>query len=128
MKKYIFTESQYNKLVKTILKEDEEVSVGMQCYPAGYAAQKSLMKNCEISDNDSPNEMKQLLKTGKFKVIKVDGSATLNGKRAAVGMIITPETTIEVCMSTYIYISGMGYPEAFISWGQNNVMFGSQHA
>jgi len=50
VQKHIFTESQYNKLVKTILKEDEEVSGGVECYPAGYAAQKSLMKNCEISD------------------------------------------------------------------------------
>lgn len=129
MKKYIFTESQVKKIVNRLMEEDIE-SAG--CGQHGVPSQKSLFKDCKISQYDNETEIRKLINSPKckFKVMSVEGGVKLNGKWATEGMIIVPNTTVEICtMSTYIYLSGMGYPEAFITFGNDGIPeFGSQHA
>jgi hypothetical protein len=64
----------------------------------------------------------------KFQVTGFFGSPELNGKEIKIGMIITPRTTISLCQSQTILISGMGYPEAEIYYDNGNIMFNPQHA
>jgi hypothetical protein len=129
MKKYVFTESQVKKIIDHLIKEEEESEAG-DCGRPGMPTLKGLFKNCEIEDADQ-NKFKKLLNSPncKFQVKSVDGGIKLNGKWAQKGMILTPDTSIEICnMSTYLMLSGMGYPEAYVTWGQDAPAFGSQHA
>jgi hypothetical protein len=126
MKKYVFTESQIKKIVNHLIKEESEVE---GCGRPGMPSQRALFKDSEISEYDNQKEFRSILTSPncKFKVIRNDGGVKLNGKPAQEGMIIVPNTTVEMCnMSSYLMISGMGYPEAFMSWGDTKPMFGSQ--
>ena len=129
MRKYIFTESQVKKIINQLMEEDMENG---GCGQNGVPPQKSLFKDCQISQNDNETEIRKLINSPKckFRVMRVEGGVKLNGKWAVEGMIIVPNTTVEVChMSTNIYLSGMGYPEAFITFGNDGIPeFGSQHA
>lgn len=115
MKKYIFTESQIKKVIDSLVTEQ---SMGSQTMTGTLA-------NMEYT-NVNPQLVDTIKKSGKFKVTRVDNSGNgvmVNGKPAAVGQIITPMTQIMVPMSGYLYISGMGLPNASISFGTNNLTF-----
>lgn len=132
MKKIIrLTESQLSRVIKRIVEEVE----GSESQ-SSFKCQTNLFKQSSIELTGTLTGVKKVaLKVligsqgTKFKVMDVDGSPKLNGKLAKEGMIITPDTTITICPSDHIRISGMGYPEAEILWGSEGVSeFNPQYA
>ena len=115
MKKYIFTESQIKKVIDGIVNEQT----------MGSQTMSGTLLNMEYTNVD-PKLIDTIKKAGKFKVMRVDNTGNgiiVNGKPEAVGQIITPATQITLPMSSYLYVSGMGLPNASISFGNNNLMF-----
>lgn len=106
MKKYIFTESQIKKII--------DVEINEQNPMCG----EGLLKDAIIKD-ETPN-IREKIKNGKFKVINIKGDVRLNGKRydkssVEKGIIITPNTTINICSGSFMVMSGMGLPECGVS-------------
>ncbi len=126
MKKYIFTETQL-KNVLSIIVEETTSNKGGWCQPSGYSPQSSLMKDCEINSQNTI-DIQNKLKTGKFKVTSVSGQILLNHKNVTPGMIITPDSTIEICMNGELMLSGMGLPQCKVESGQNRPLFTPQVA
>jgi methylthioribose-1-phosphate isomerase len=132
MKKIVrLTESQLARVIKKIVKEAEESSQPSHCTT-------KLFKQSEIDTQDMEGfkgigeaaALKVLIgKSGtKFKVKDTYGSVNLNRKPAYEGAIITPDTTITICNSGYITMSGMGYPDAMLYYDDDKIMFKKQHA
>ena len=127
MKKVIrLTESDLTRIVKRVINEMEVTEQPVNCTEKDF-------KNSVIDSNVSPFKaatLKVLLNSNgtKFKVMDFDGSPVLNGKEIKTGMIITPQTTISLCQSDRIYISGMGYPEAKIEYDGGDILFTPQYA
>lgn len=115
MKKFIFTESQIKKIISHQLDEQNAM------------CSKNLFKNASINlsgVNHPESKIKSLIQTGKFKVTQIDGEVELNGKpynnqSVTKGVIITPDTTIQICSGNTIFMSGMGLPQCSITYGEN---------
>jgi hypothetical protein len=119
MKKYIFTESQIKKIIDKEINEQNPM------------CGEGLLKNAFIN-NEKPN-IREKIKTGKFKVINITGDVMLNGKkydRTSVqkGIIITPNTTISICSGSGMVMSGMGLPECGVFQKNDGIEFVSQVA
>lgn len=132
MKKIIrLTESQLSRVIKRIVEEVE----GSESQ-SSFKCQTKDFKDIGIQEDgifSGPKIMvlKSMIKDSKtrFQVTGIIGTPLLNKKPVEDGMIITPNTTITVCSSDHILISGMGYPEAEIIWGDNGIpLFNKQHA
>lgn len=115
MKKFIFTESQLRKLISHQINEQNAMCA------------QNLFKNATINlagTNQPESKIRTILQTGKFKVTSINGNVKLNGKpynnqSVAKGVIITPDTTIEICSGNTIVMSGMGLPQCSITHGEN---------
>lgn len=115
MKKFIFTESQIKKIISHQINEQNAMCT------------QNLLKNAAINlagTNQPENKIRSILQTGKFKVTSINGNVKLNGKpynnqSVAKGVIITPDTTIEICSGNTIMMSGMGMPQCSITHGEN---------
>jgi|LauGreDrversion4_2_1035121.scaffolds.fasta_scaffold07334_4 hypothetical protein len=119
MKKYIFTESQIKKIIDTQINEQNSM------------CGEGLLKNA-IIDDEKPN-IREKIKTGKFKVIEIKGDVKLNGKKYDMssvqkGIIITPNTTISICSGSSMIMSGMGLPECGVFQKNNGIRFVPQVA
>lgn len=68
----------------------------------------------------------------KFKVTNIIGSGVkFNGKpieENTGGYILLPKTSITMCMSDHIFMSGMGLPNCGIQWDKNGLSFITQYA
>lgn len=115
MKKFIFTESQIKKIISHQINEQNAMCA------------KNIFKNATINLNGTKqpeNQIRKTLQTGNFKVIKIEGDVKLNGKpynsqSVSKGVIIAPETTIEICSGNSIIMSGMGFQRCSITHGEN---------
>lgn len=119
MKKYIFTESQIKKIIDKEIDEQNPM------------CGEGLLKNA-IIDDEKPN-IREKIKTGKFKVINIQGDVKLNGKRydkssVQKGIIITPNTTINICSGSSMVMSGMGLPECGVFQDEKGIRFEPQVA
>lgn len=117
MKKYIFTESQVKKIISNEI--NEQVSPQSNCV-------ETVLKN-SILENKTPQLLKALA-SGKFKVTDIVGDVKLNGKpydRNLVqkGIVLTPETTVTICVGSSIIMSGMGLKQCGLVHGPNGVVF-----
>jgi hypothetical protein len=133
MKRIIkLTERDLTRIVRRVINESEESSQPTDCVT-------KLFKQSEIDTEgmddffSGPIEittLKTMLLTSgtRFKVKDTYGSVNLNRKPAYEGAIITPDTTITICGSGYITMSGMGYPEAMLYYEDGNLMFKKQYA
>lgn len=117
MKKYIFTESQIKKVISNVVNEQ---------IPTKGKCMESLFKNVIVQGNDQETVNK--IKTNRFKVININGTVNLNGKPYNQSslkntVIITPDTTINICIGSSLVISGAGFGEAGVVYNQKGVMF-----
>jgi hypothetical protein len=117
MKKYIFTESQLKKVISNVV--NEQTTTKGKCVESSF-------KNVIVQDNNPQTVNK--IKSNKFKVIDIQGTVNLNGKPYNQSslkntVIITPETTINVCIGSSLVISGAGFREAGIVHNEKGVMF-----
>ena len=68
----------------------------------------------------------------KFKVTNINGTGVkFNGKPiedGTGGYTLLPKTTITMCMSDHIFMSGMGLPNCGIQWDKNGLSFITQYA
>lgn len=117
MKKYIFTESQLRKILTHQI--NEQASIEGKCV-------EGLLKNSILTTPD--RNISEKLKTGRFKVINITGSVTLNDKdynnsMVQKGIIITPETKINICIGSSMVMSGMGLKECGIVHNPKGIQF-----
>jgi hypothetical protein len=122
MKKIIkLHESDLVRIVQKILSEDEK-----------WECVTSDLKDCKINNqfkNKTDGEVKKSIsENGKFKVTYVNGDVKFNGKPGKIGAILTPMTTIEMCPSSSVLLSGMGMPECALKYTPNGIEFLPQHA
>ena len=118
MKKFIFTESQIKKIVSHQINEQNAMCA------------KNLFKNATINTAGSKtpqNNVKSAIQTGRFRVMEINGDVKLNGKlyndqSVAKGVIITPDTTIEICSGNVVIVNGMSLGDCSITHGEN-IMF-----
>jgi hypothetical protein len=129
MKKIVrLTESQLARVIKKIVKEAEESSQPSHC--TTKLLKQSVIDTQGIADIFEVVTLQKKLTTSgtRFKVKDTYGSVNLNRKPAYEGAIITPDTTITICNSGYITMSGMGYPDAMLYYDDDKIMFKKQHA
>ena len=115
MKKFIFTESQIKKIITHQINEQNPLCA------------KNLLKNANVLSPGPmfPEEkLRTAIQTGKFKVIDISGDVKLNGKlydskSVDKGIILTPNTTIEICSGNGMIVSGMNLGQCTITNDQN---------
>jgi hypothetical protein len=117
MKKYIFTESQIKKILTHQI--NEQVPTQGKCI-------EGLFKNSFVEGSNT--NITEKIKTGKFKVTHINGSVKLNDKdynnsSVQKGIIITPETKINICIGSSMVMSGMGLRECAIVHNPNGLQF-----
>ena len=117
MKKYIFTDNQIRKILTHQI--NEQIPTEGKCV-------EGLLKNSYIK-NPNPN-ITEKIKTTKFKVINITGTVKLNGKHydntmVQKGIIITPETTINICIGSLMAMSGGGMRECGIVHNPKGIEF-----
>jgi hypothetical protein len=117
MKKFIFTESQIKKIISNEINEQDQSQT---------LCVESLLKNAIVDGKNS--EIGKILSNGKFKVTDIVGNVNLNGKpynRESVqkGIILTPNTKVNICAGSSIIMSGMGLKECGLVHDPNGVKF-----
>lgn len=115
MKKYIFTENQIKKVITDVI--NEQTSTKGKCV-------ESLFKDSIV---DNP-KVKNIINTKSFQVTDIIGSVNLNGKPYNQSslknrVIITPQTTINICVGSSMVLSGGGLSQAGIVHDVNGVKF-----
>lgn len=119
MKKIIVTENQIRKIIDNMISEQSMVS------PLNKNCDTKKLKDVNIDNvgfekNYPSNAVRKALSTVKFKVLSIEGSAQFNGREftgedvASKSLIITPDTTITLCGTSNVTISGGGMNEAMI--------------
>lgn len=115
MKKYIFTENQIKKVITDVI--NEQTSTKGKCA-------ESLFKDSIVDDP----KLKNIINTKNFEVTNINGSVNLNGKPYNQSslknrVIITPQTTINICVGSSLVLNGGGLKEAGVVNDVNGVKF-----
>ena len=116
MKKIILTEDQIKNLVHNVITEQNTICNTSTLYDA-------LNRSGNLSFKKE---------NSKFKVTNINGTGVkFNGKPAGngtSGYLLLPKTTITMCMSDHIFMSGMGLLNCGLEWNKEGVTFIPQYA
>lgn len=127
MPKVIFNESQIKKIIENIILENDNLG-----------CDEKLLKDLTIyiskgSIGKTEQQIKEIINKNNFEVRSISGNVLLNGKQynnthVPNRIILTPRTTIKICGTSKIFISGGGLPEALIFLDVDTLKFNPQHA
>lgn len=118
MKKILITENQVKRIIDNLINEQSSfLPLDENCDTKKLKEIK--INNSGFEKNFPINSVKQKLLTATFQVFNVEGNVLLNGKEFSGDLrhkkvFITPNTTIKICGTSYMLLSGAGMDECMI--------------